>query len=168
MEFLNVLKERYSVRGFENKEVEADKLDKILEAGINAPTGVNFQPFQIFVIDTEENKQLLSEMYPQPWFVEAPIILGVAVKPADAWVRKFDDKNIADMDGTIVMDHMILEATSLGLGTCYIGAFKPEKAKELLNLSDEYEPLLFSPLGYPNAKPRDTPRKSKEELVKFI
>ncbi|MCC7553557.1 MAG: nitroreductase family protein [Methanobacteriaceae archaeon] len=168
MEFLDTIKERYSVRGFEDREVEKEKLDKILEAGISAPTGVNFQPFKVFVIDTKKNKEKLKELYPQSWPFEAPILIAIAVKPEDAWVRKVDNKNIADIDGTIVMDHMILEATSLGLGTCYIGAFNPQVAKELLNLSEDYEPLLFSPLGYPNAEPRDTPRKSVDELVKYI
>ncbi|MDL2270649.1 nitroreductase family protein, partial [Methanobrevibacter sp. OttesenSCG-928-I08] len=147
---------------------EKEKLDKVIEAGISAPTGVNFQAFKIFVIDTEKNKEKLEEMYPSPWFSEAPIILGLAVKAKDAWVRKYDGKNIADIDGTIVMDHMILEATALGLGTCYIGAFKPDVARELLNLDEDYEPLLFTPLGYPNAEPRGTPRKSPDELVKYI
>jgi nitroreductase len=168
MDFLEILKSRYSVRGYEDKEVEKEKLDKVIEAGICAPTGVNFQPFKIFVIDTEKNKEKLQELYSAPWLLEAPIILGVAVKAKDAWVRKYDDKNIADIDGTIVMDHMILEATSLGLGTCYIGAFKPDIARELLNLDEDYEPLLFTPLGYPNAEPRDTPRKSPKELVNYL
>lgn len=168
MEISEVIKKRYSVRGFENREVEHEKLDKILDAGINAPTGVNFQPFKIYVIDTNKNKDKLKELYSQPWFIEAPIIIGVSVRPKDAWVRKYDNKNIADIDGTIVMDHMILEATSQGLGTCYIGAFKPDIARELLNLDEDEEPLLFTPLGYPNAEARDTPRKSVDELVKFI
>ena len=168
MEFLDVLKERYSVRGYLSKEVEKEKLDKVLDAGLSAPTGVNYQPFKIVVIDVLKNKDKLKEVYSKSWFVEAPIVLAIAVKPDSAFVRKYDGKNIADIDGTIVMDHIILEATSLGLGTCYVGAFKPEAAKELLGLDDSYIPLLFTPLGYPNAEPVGNGRKSVEELVKFI
>ena len=77
-------------------------------------------------------------------------------------------KNIADIDATIVMDHIILAATDVGLGTCYIGAFKADKAKRFLNLDENEVPVLFTPLGYPNAEPRDTPRKELDEFVEYI
>lgn len=66
------------------------------------------------------------------------------------------------------MDHIILEATELGLGTCYIAAFHKEPLSELLGLSDEFEPILLTPLGYPNAQPRGTDRKSLDDLVEYI
>ncbi len=165
MEFFDVISERYSVRGFTNQEVEKEKLDKILEAARIAPTGVNNQPFKVFVIETEKNKEILSEIYGAPWFVQAPYVLAVVVCPDKAWTRPWDGKNIAEIDGTIVMDHIILAATDLGLGTCYIGAFRANIAKEFLELEDGWEPVLFTPLGYPDAEARDTPRKPIEELV---
>lgn len=168
MEFTEVINKRYSVRGFKNQEIEEEKLNKILEAARTAPTGVNFQPFQIYVIDTQKNKEQLSKVYPQPWFTQAPLILAVTASPSKAWTRKFDNKNIADIDATIIMDHIILEATNQGLGTCYIGAFNPEEAKKLLKPEEDYEPILFTPLGYIDAEPRDTPRKPLKELVKYI
>ena len=75
MDFFETINKRYSVRGFKDKKVEKEKLDQILEAGRRAPTGVNYQPIKIFVIDTEKNKELLKEIYPQPWFVEAPLVI---------------------------------------------------------------------------------------------
>ena len=77
-------------------------------------------------------------------------------------------KNISDIDATIVMDHMILAATDVGLGTCYIGAFKKNKAHQFLNLDENEESVLFTPLGYGNAEPRDTPRKELDEFVVYI
>ena len=168
MDFLELAEKRYSVRGFKDKEVEKEKLDKILEAGRLAPTGVNNQPFKIFVIDTRKNKEAVEKIYSVPWFSQAPILLCVAVSREKAWVRPWDNKNIADIDGTIVMDHMILEATDLGLGTCYVAAFKEDEAKKLLNLDDEYEVLLFSPLGYIDAEPRGTDRLPIKDLVSYI
>lgn len=168
MDVCDVIKERYSVRGYLDKEVEKEKLDKVLQAGILAPTGVNNQPFKIFVIDTKKNKKALNEIYKPDWFVEAPIVLCVAVSKVKAWTRPWDGKNIAEIDGTIVMDHMILQAWELGLGTCYVGAFKRDLSKKLLNLSEEYEPILFTPLGYPNAESRGTDRLSIDDLVEFI
>jgi len=165
MEFFDIINKRYSMRGFEDKPVEQEKLDKVLEAARLAPTGVNFQPFKIIVIDTEKNKEELSKIYPQKWFVEAPYVLCVVASKDKAWTRKFDGKNIADIDATIVMTHMILAATDQGLDTCFIAAFKPDEASKFLNLDEEWEPILFSPLGYGNAEPRNTPRKPIEELV---
>lgn len=167
MELFDVIKNRYSVRGFKDDPVEKEKLDQILEAGRLAPTGVNSQAFKIFVIDTKKHKKSLKKIYSAPWFVEAPLILCIAIAPAKTWVRPWDGKNISDIDASIVMDHMILAATDLGLGTCYIGAFKKNMAIEFLELGEEYEPVLFTPLGYPNDKGRNMPRKDIDELVVY-
>ena len=165
MEFFDVIEERYSMRGFEDKEVEKEKLDKVLKAAQLAPTGVNFQPFKVIVIDTRKYKKELNAIYPPEWFTEAPLALCVVASKEKAWTRKFDGKNIADIDAAIVMTHIILAAQDVGLNTCFIAAFKPDEAKKFLNLDDEWEPILFTPLGYGNAEPRDTPRKPIDELV---
>lgn len=168
MEFDDVINKRYSVRGYLDKEVEKEKLDYVLKAATIAPTGVNYQPFKVYVIDTKKNKEALSEIYPASWFTEAPYVLCVVAKTDEAWVRKFDNKNISDIDATIVMDHIILAATSVGLGTCYIAAFNPDKAREFLQLKNSEEPVLFTPLGYGNAEPRDTPRKEIDEFTVYL
>ncbi|RAP53251.1 MAG: nitroreductase [Methanosphaera sp. rholeuAM270] len=167
MSVLDIMEERYSVRGYLDRDVEEEKLNKILRAAQIAPTGVNAQAFKIFVIDTKKHEEDLKKIGRWDWFTEAPYIIAVAAKPADAWTR-WDGKNIAEIDATIVMDHIILEATELGLGTCYIAAFNREPLVELLGLSDEYEPVLLTPIGYPNAEPRGTDRKSIDELVEFL
>ena len=165
MEFFDILEKRYSMRGFEVKEVEKENLYKILEAARLAPTGVNFQPFKVVVIDVKKNKNALKRLYPADWFVEAPIVLAVVASREKSWTRNFDGWNIAEIDATIVMTHMILAATDQGLDTCFIGAFNPDEAVKFLDLDDEWIPVLFTPLGYGNAGPRDTPRKSLDELV---
>ena len=167
MTVLDVMEKRYSVRGYLDKEVEKEKLDKVLRAAQIAPTGVNAQAFKILVIDTKKHEDKLKEIGKWDWFTQAPYIIAVVSKAGDAWTR-WDGKNIGDIDATIVMDHMILEATELGLGTCYIAAFNKEPLSELLGLSLEYEPVLLTPLGYPDAEPRGTLRKSIDELVEFI
>ena len=168
MEFSDVINERYSVRAYLDKEVEKEKLEYVLKAATIAPTGVNAQPFKVFVIDTKKYKQELSEIYGAKWFVEAPYVLCVVAELDKAWTRPWDGKNISDIDETIVMDHMILAATDVGLGTCYIGAFKKNKAHQFLNLDENEEAVLFTPLGYGNAEPRDTPRKELDEFVVYI
>ena len=167
MEFIDVIDERYSVRGYLDKEAEQEKLEYVLKAATIAPTGVNKQPFKVYVIDAKKYKEELSKIYKASWFVEAPYVLAVVALRNEAWVRPWDSKNIADIDATIVMDHMILAATDVGLGTCYIGAFKKNYAHQFLELDETEEAVLFTPLGYPNAEPRETPRKELDEFVVY-
>ena len=168
MDFDDVINKRYSVRGYLDKDVEQEKLDYVLNAATLAPTGVNYQPFKVYVIDTKKNKEALSEIYSAKWFTQAPYVLCVVAQTDKSWVRKWDNKNISDIDATIVMDHIILAATNVGLGTCYIAAFKPDKARELLQLEDSEEPVLFTPLGYGDAEPRDTQRKEIDEFAVYL
>ncbi len=168
MDFDDVINERYSVRGYLDKPVSKEDLNYILKAATIAPTGVNNQPFKIYVIDTKKNKEALKEIYSPDWFTQAPLVLAVVGIKDKAWTRKYDDYNIVDIDATIVMDHIILAATNRGLGTCYIGAFKPDKARKFLDLDDNEVPVLFTPLGYGDAEPRDTPRKEIDEFTVFI
>ena len=107
MDFDDVINKRYSVRGYLDKEVEDEKLEYVLKAATIAPTGVNNQPFKVFVIDTKKNKKQLSEIYGAEWFVEAPYVLCVVANVDEAWTRPWDGKNIADIDATIVMDHIL-------------------------------------------------------------
>lgn len=168
MEFSEVIKQRYSVRGFKDKPVEDEKLDEILKSAQIAPTAVNFQPFKIFVIDTKKNKDALLEIYNKDWFVEAPLVLGIAINKDEAWVRPWDGKSFGDIDASIVMTQMILTATDLGLGTCFIGAFNNEKADEFLDLDDNMSVVLFTPLGYGDAVPRENTQKSLDDLVVYL
>ena len=168
MEFIDVITQRYSVRGYLDKEVEPEKLEYVLKAATIAPTGVNNQPFKVYAIKTENHKEELSKIYGASWFTEAPYVLCVVALKDKAWTRPWDGKNIADIDATIVMDHMILAAQDVGLGTCYIAAFKKYEAHKFLNLDENEEAILFTPLGYGNAEPRDTPRKELDEFVVYI
>lgn len=167
MEFIDVINERYSVRGYLDKEVEQEKLEYVLKTATIAPTGVNNQPFKVYVINAKKYKDELSKIYSAEWFVEAPYVLAVVALRNESWVRPWDSKNISDIDATIVMDHIILAATDVGLGTCYIGAFKKYRAHQFLELDENEEVVLFTPLGYANAEPRETPRKELDEFVVY-
>lgn len=166
MEFLELAKKRYSVRAYKNETVEEEKLNTILEAARFAPTAVNYQPFQIIVIKTEGREEELKRIYQAEWFSEAPIVICVCAIPDNAWKRR-DGKNYADVDAAIIMDHIILAATSLGLGSCWIGAFDVSAAKEVLNLPDGVEPIVFTPIGYPADETGEKKRKELSELVRY-
>lgn len=168
MSFLKLIEDRYSVRGYLNKPVEEEKLNQLLQAARIAPTAANRQAFKIVVIPTSKYEEQLKRLYGRTWFVEAPIILGIYAIPAQNWVRK-DGINYAYVDAAIVADHIILTAAQLGLGTCWIGAFDPEVAKEFVS-EEGLEAVAFTPIGYanPQAPKRDKVRKNLKDLVIYL
>lgn len=166
MDFEELVERRYSVRGYKRDAVEEGKLERVLDACRLAPTAANRQPFQIIVVQTSGKEEELGRIYGRAWFVEAPLIICICGVLGEAWVHR-NGKNYCDIDVSIVMDHLILAAANVGLGTCWIGAFDPQAARELLLLPEGVEPIAFTPLGYPADQPRPKKRKSLAELVRY-
>jgi nitroreductase len=167
MTFSELIKKRYSVRAYRPDPVEDGKLRAVLEAARLAPTAANRQPFQLLVIHTEGRQAELRRIYDREWFVAAPIVICACGLPAQGWTRGTDGKNYTDVDVTIVLDHLILAAADAGLGTCWIAAFDPAAAREVLGLPDDAVPVAFTPLGYPADRPRPKERKSLSDLVRY-
>jgi len=166
MDFFELIEQRYSVRAYESKPVEEEKLQKVLDAARLAPTAANRQPFRIIVVKTEGRESELKRIYRADWFTQAPVVICACAVPGEAWTRS-DGKDYYDVDTTIAMDHLILAAANLGLGTCWIAAFDAAATKEILGLPDDIEPVALTPLGYPADSPRTKQRKSLAELVKY-
>ena len=165
MSFLELAEKRYSVRAYKPDEVEEEKLQAVLEAARLAPTAANKQPFQIIVIHTRGREAELKRIYEPAWFSQAPVVICFCGVPAQAW-KRMDGRNYADVDTTIAMDHLILAAADAGLGTCWIAAFDPAAAREVLGIRQGVEPIAFTPVGYPADKPRQKKRKPLAELVR--
>lgn len=166
MEFYDLIRNRYSARAYESRPVEDDRLRRVLEAAAIAPTAGNRQSFCLIVIHTEGREEELRRVYDRDWFVEAPLVICACAIPKGNWVRR-DGKNYSDVDVTIAMDHLILAATDEGLGTCWVGAFDPAAAIDVLGLPNGIEPIAFTPLGYPADQPKEKSRKFLEELVRY-
>jgi nitroreductase len=167
MDFQDLIRARYSCRAYRGDPVAEDQLAQVLEAARLAPTADNRQPFRLVVIRTVGREQELKRVYGKDWFVQAPLVIAACGVPAENWVRKQDGKNYNDVDVAIVMDHLILAAADLGLGTCWIAAFDPAAARELLELPEGVEPVAFTPLGHPADAPRQKTRKKSDELVRY-
>lgn len=172
MTFLDLARRRYSVRAYRPDPVPDDLLGAVLEAGRLAPTAANRQPFRIIVVHTAGREAELRRVYDNAWFVQAPLVLCVCAVRGEAWSRSmYDGRSHADVDAAIVMDHLVLAAADLGLGTCWIAAFDPAAAREVLAVPAEAEPMLFTPLGYPAADSspsrRHDQRRPLEELVRY-
>lgn len=166
MEFTELVKRRYSVRAYKSDPVEENKLHQVLEAARLAPTAANRQPFQIIVVHTAGRETELGRLYGRDWFVQAPLIICACGMPTKSWVRS-DGKNYNDVDVAIAMDHLVLAAANLGLGTCWIAAFDVAAVREVLGLPDDVEPIALTPLGYPADEPRPKKRKALSELVRY-
>jgi nitroreductase len=167
MDFAQLIQRRFSCRHYSDQPVEEHKLNQILEAARLAPTAANRQPVQIILIRTEGQQEELLKIYPREWFVQPPLIICVCSLPDQAWYRKkYDAKNYATVDAAIVLDHITLQAADLGLGTCWIGDFNPQVARDFLQLPDNVEPIGFTPLGYPLDQAGEKTRKPMEELIR--
>ena len=162
MDFLNIAKSRYSVRKYKDTPVEEDKLNKILTAAHVAPTGNNQQPVRLIVVREKEGMEKLTKATRSIY--NAPMAIIVCADKSKAWQRKYDDKNISDIDASILTDHMMLEATDLGLGTLWICWFKPEVVKEEFNLPDGVEPVNILAVGYPDREPESPDRHSEKRI----
>jgi nitroreductase len=166
MKFQELITKRCSVRAYKPDPVEDDKLARVLEAARIAPTAANRQAFRVIVVRTGEHKADLQRIYGRDWFVQAPYVLCVCAVPSEAWVRKADGWNAAEVDATIVMSHIVLAAAEEGLGTCWIAAFDPAAAREVLGIPPEVIPSAFTPLGYAADSPLPKKRRPLAELVR--
>ena len=165
MDLQQLIRARYSVRQYQSRPIPGDSLQRILEAFVLAPTAANRQPFGLVLVETQGREEALRRIYRPDWFAkQPPLVVCVCAQREQAWTRS-DGKSYADVDAAIAMDHLILAATEEGLGTCWIGAFDPEAAREVLALPDNVEPIAFTPLGYPADSPRPKLRKKLDDLV---
>lgn len=155
MDFLTLAKKRYACRKYTAAKVEQQKLDVILEAGRVAPTGANRQPQRLVVVRSQEGMERLARCTRD---FGAPCAIIVCADTSEAWQRKYDGKVIGDIDASIVTDHMMLAAASLGLDTLWVCMFKPEAVREEFNLPDNVEPVNILLVGYGAGIPADPAR----------
>ena len=165
MNFLDLVKKRYSVRQYLPGSIEVDKLEKVLEACRLAPSAVNFQPWHFIVVNTFETLEQLSECYAREWFKTAPCCIVVCGDHEQSWKRKSDGKDHCDIDVSIAIDHMTLQAAELGLGSCWVCNFDTEKVREIFNLPPYIEPIALIPIGYPD---EDFPFQAREKKRKDL
>lgn len=158
---LKEIAERRSVRAYQDRKVEREKLLEVLESGRRAPSGHNFQPWIFLVIEDAETKEALIEAdHQQQWMRTAPVLIaGIA----DLECRK--EKAIRDT--AIAMEHMVLEAKAQGLDTCWTGWYEQEEVKRILEIPENKYVCGILTLGYGAEKPEERSRKSLEEIVRF-
>jgi nitroreductase len=167
MEFFDVIQRRYSVRAYKSDPVDEAKLAQVLEAARLAPTAANLQPFRIVVAHVKGREAELRRVYGPSWFVQAPLVICACGVPSQGWVREADGVNYTTVDVAIAMDHLILAAADLGLGTCWIAAFDVPAARQVFGLPPGVEPIALTPLGHPADQPDRKERRPLAELVRY-
>ncbi len=168
LDFFEVLRLRRSVRAYENRPVEEEKLQRILAAANGAPSAGNLQSYEIVVIRDEETKRaLVKAAYNQAFIAQAPVLLLFCANPRRA-EAKYGQRG-ADLfslqDATIACAYAELTATALGLGAVWIGALDAPAVTQITGIAPEWRPLALLPIGYRGETPPATPRRPLTDLV---
>ena len=167
MSFLELAENRFSVLEYTQQDVEKEKIDRIIEAALAAPTACNKQPQRILIINDEEGRRRLRNVVPSKYYV--PIAFLVCYDRNECWVRPMDGKASGDIDASIAATHMMLEMTDLGLGSIWVMYWDPVKMKKEFELGENIEPVALLIAGYKaeDAHPRKghLESKTKEEIV---
>ncbi|RLF16539.1 MAG: nitroreductase [Thermoprotei archaeon] len=165
MDVLEAIRRRRSVRRYEPREVEDEKLHLLLEAARLAPSADNRQPWRFIVVKSREVKERLFKAHGKAWLVEAPVIIVGCAVPSEAWRRR-DGEEYWKVDVAIAMEHIALAATSLGLATCWVASFNEEGVKEALGLPGEVRVVALMSVGYPaELKGEVSDRRSLDEIT---
>jgi nitroreductase len=168
LELLDVIKSRRSVRKYMSTPIPDDVLKRIFGAARLAPSASNAQPWKFVLVRNEELKlKLIQACNNKKWIAEAPIIVVACGFPDEADPFMGGYMNSYTVDVTIALDHLVLAATNEGIGSCYIGRFKEEKVRELLNIPDHVRVVALVPMGYPAEEPQNTGRKNLSEIIDY-
>ena len=166
MDVMEAIRQRRSVRAYEDRPVEDEKLQQVLEAGRLAPSGNNRQEWVFVVVrDSAKRERLVEACCNQAFVATAPVVLVICATDARRTMRS--GLRGAAVDTSIAVDHMTLAAVSLGLGTCWIGAFEADKVGKIVGLPKDVFAAHVLPLGYPAEAPEARPRKLPAEVVRY-
>ena len=170
MNFLELVKARYSVRSYDQRTIEPEKLEYVMECTRLAPSAVNLQPWKFYIVTKPEDCAKMRQCYHRDWFNEAPMYIIACSNHDEAWKRRRSEpKDHADIDISIAVEHLCLAAAEVGLGTCWVCNFDVTLCRELFGIDAPYEPVVLIPIGYPAKEemPEKT-RKSNEEIFTFL
>jgi nitroreductase len=168
--FETILKRR-SIRRFKSDPIGDDMIDKLLESARWAPSAGNKQPWFFYVVKDEEKRQGLAEAALGQGFLSvAPVVIVVCAEPKRTGARygKRGTDVYAYQDTAAAAQNIILTATEMGLGTCWVGAFSEEKVAFELGISDDLVPVVIIPVGYPDQAPRPPARRNVKEVSAVI
>ena len=170
MEFTEVVKNRYSCKKYDGKQISEEQLDTVLQAGRLAPTAKNLQGQRIYVVQSAEGLAKIDELTPCRY--GAPTVLVVAFDKNSMFVYPGEEANSGVEDASIVATHMMLAATNTGVDSCWLNFFDPAAVAKAFDLPESEQVLMLLDLGFAAEGfaplPNHTSRKPLEETVKYL
>lgn len=166
MSLIDIILSRRSIRRYEKKEIPKYVLNKILEAGRLAPSASNRQPWHFIVVTDHDIKKKIASTGDSSFIKDAPIIIVGCGLIGDDYTRKWGT-SWTIIDTSIALQNMVLAAWALDIGSCWIGDFKKEEVKRLLNIPEDWKAIALVTFGYPAEKSGSKPKKRIDEIVSF-
>lgn len=164
MALLKQIQNRYSVRAYQQRPVEKEKLRAVLEAARLAPSANNFQEWRFVVVQDEAiRRKLMVAANNQAFVGEAPVVIACCSSKVDHVMRCGQISYPIDL--SIAIDHMTLQAVEEGLGTCWVGSFYEEQVRAVLGIPKEIRVVELLVLGYPQDRPKSKNRLPLEKIV---
>ena len=163
MELYEAMEKRYSVREYQDRPVEPDKLRRVLDAGRIAPSARNAQEWKFLVVQDADLRRRMARRAEQPLLAKAPVVVAVVSTDPERVMRC--GVPAGPVDCAIAIDHMTLAAVAEGLGTCWIGSFDQDACCELTDVPPSAQIVELMVLGYPADSPGPKSRKSLDEVV---
>ena len=169
MDFLQLAADRYSVRRFQPRHLEQEVVEKLLQAAHLAPTGCNYQPQRLLVLNTDSSIAKLKGC--TKCHFDAPTAILVCYNKQECWRRRYDGKSCGVSDACIVATHIMLEAASIGVGSTWVMHFDPAAMRSTFAIPEEVEPVALLTLGYPAEDAEPNPLHSSfrpmDEVVRY-
>lgn len=170
MNLLDTIKNRRSIRRFQEKEIPEKIVDKLIEALIWAPSAGNLQSRKFYFVFSQEIKEKIAKAaLDQRFIAQAPLVVVGCTDDEIEWKYGERGKKLYTIcDAAMAIQNMMLISHDLGLGSCPVGAFDEKEVSKILNLPKNLHPILIVPVGYPAEKPMAPPRVSKQEATEII
>ena len=164
MRFLDLTKQRYSCRSYQERAVEKENIEYVMECVRMSPSAVNRQPWRFRVVESDADRQRLCQCYNREWFATAPTYIIASVLHNEEWVRS-DGKHHGNIDVAIAVEHLCLAAAEQGLGTCWVCNFDVELCSRLFDIPANEEVAVLIPIGYAADEPKEKVRKNIDAIV---
>jgi nitroreductase len=168
MEVLEAIKGRRSIRFFTNQPISEEEVKTLIDAARHAPSAGSIQPWEFIIVKKAETKhRLVVAALNQTFIEQAPVVIVVCAA-TDASARGYGSRGATLyclQDTAAATQNILLTAHSIGLGTCWVGAFKEEDVKEALGIPDGVRPIAIIPVGHETGNPPKHPRRALNEII---
>lgn len=163
MELSDTIQQRYSCRAYQDKPIDKNTLTQILESARLAPSAKNIQDWRFVVVTDSTTKQQLAKAAAEQMFIADASAIIVACSSSEHVMRC--GHRIGPIDVAIALEHIALSATSMGLASCWIGAFYPDQVRKVIAIPEDIQIIELMPIGYPADQPRAKKREPLENIV---